>query len=126
MGMQSSIFIWRQEERLDHGVQRRAAGTSDGAERFAREKLASRYQTREQEGRIDRALVREMGALGLIAGDLAESHGGLGLSSETTGLIMENPTEGLVIVQYLADQNPASGLIPARPERSIATASRNG
>lgn len=96
------------------------------AERFAREKLAPRYQTREQEGRIDRALVREMGALGLIAGDLAESHGGLGLSSETTGLIMENPTEGLVIVQYLADQNRASGLIPACPERSIASASRNG
>ena len=33
---------------------------------------------------------------------------------------MENPTEGLIIVQYLADQNPASGLIPrARNDRSL-------
>ena len=70
---------------MAYSEEQRALRTA--AERFAREKLAPRYQTREQEGRIDRALLREMGALGLIAGDLAESHGGLGLSSETTGLI---------------------------------------
>jgi hypothetical protein len=39
------------------------------------------------------------------------------------GTSIQNPTEGRVIVQYLAAQNPASGLIPARPERLIATAS---
>ena len=64
---------------MAYSEEQRALRTA--AERFAREKLAPRYQTREQEAMIDRALVREMGSLGLIGGDLAERHGGLGLSS---------------------------------------------
>ena len=36
------------------------------AERFAREKLAPHYQTRERAAAVDRALMREMGQLGLI------------------------------------------------------------
>ncbi len=59
------------------------------AERFAREKLAPDYQKREQIGRVDRALVREMGALGLIAPELPEYLGGLGASSVTSGMIAE-------------------------------------
>lgn len=59
------------------------------AERFAREKLAPGYQARERDAKIDRALMREMGALGLIAPDLPEKHGELGQTSETSGLIME-------------------------------------
>jgi len=59
------------------------------ARRFAREKLAPGYQRREVEGRIDRALVREMGALGLIAPELPEEMGGLGAPSLTSGLIAE-------------------------------------
>jgi len=37
------------------------------AERFTREKIAPLYMAREKDGRVDRALVREMGALGLNA-----------------------------------------------------------
>jgi cyclohexanecarboxyl-CoA dehydrogenase len=59
------------------------------ARRFAREKLAPGYQRREVEGRIDRALVHEMGALGLIAPELPEEMGGLGAPSLTSGLIAE-------------------------------------
>jgi cyclohexanecarboxyl-CoA dehydrogenase len=59
------------------------------ARRFAREKLAPGYQRREVEGRIDRALVREMGALGLITPELPEEMGGLGAPSLTSGLIAE-------------------------------------
>jgi cyclohexanecarboxyl-CoA dehydrogenase len=59
------------------------------ARRFAREKLAPGYQRREIEGRIDRALVREMGSLGLIAPELPEELGGLGTPSLTSGLIAE-------------------------------------
>ena len=59
------------------------------ARRFAREKLAPGYQRREVEGRIDRALVREMGNLGLIAPELPEQMGGLGAPSLTSGLIAE-------------------------------------
>jgi cyclohexanecarboxyl-CoA dehydrogenase len=71
------------------------------AERFAREKLAPRYQAREREAAIDRALVREMGALGLIGCDLPERHGGLGLSSETSGLIIEAIAYGDLNVAYV-------------------------
>jgi cyclohexanecarboxyl-CoA dehydrogenase len=53
------------------------------AERFARDKLAPHYQARERAAAIDRKLVRDMGALGLIGTDLPERHGGLGLPSET-------------------------------------------
>jgi cyclohexanecarboxyl-CoA dehydrogenase len=59
------------------------------AERFAREKLAPHYQTREREAVVERSLVREMGRLGLIGADLPERHGGLGLPSETIGLVIE-------------------------------------
>jgi cyclohexanecarboxyl-CoA dehydrogenase len=71
------------------------------AERFAKEKLAPAYQAREREAAIDRALVREMGALGLIAGDLPEQYGGLDLPSETSGLIIEALAYGDVNVAYV-------------------------
>lgn len=61
----------------------------DTARRFARERLAPGYQRRETEGCIDRALVREMGRLGLIAPELPEEFGGLGVPSLTSGLIAE-------------------------------------
>ena len=55
----------------------------DTAERFAREKLAPGYQARARAGRLDRDLVREMGALGLIAPDLPEAYGGLAVDGVT-------------------------------------------
>jgi cyclohexanecarboxyl-CoA dehydrogenase len=61
----------------------------DTAERFARERLAPDYQKREQVGRVDRALVRVMGRIGLIAPELPEALGGLGASSVTSGMIAE-------------------------------------
>jgi cyclohexanecarboxyl-CoA dehydrogenase len=59
------------------------------AQRFAREKLAPGYMAREQVGKVDRALVRDMGALGLIGADLPEAFGGLGQTSELAGRIIE-------------------------------------
>jgi cyclohexanecarboxyl-CoA dehydrogenase len=59
------------------------------AARFAREKLASSYLKRASSHTFDRDLIRSMGALGLIASDLPEKFGGLGLDSVTAGLIVE-------------------------------------
>ena len=73
----------------------------DTARRFAREKIAPGYMSRETEGRIDRALVREIGALGLIAPELPEALGGLGQSCLTSGLIAEAIGHGDVNVAYL-------------------------
>ena len=59
------------------------------ARRFARERLLPDYQKREKTGVLDRALVAEMGSLGLLGMDLPEEFGGLGADAVTTGLITE-------------------------------------
>jgi cyclohexanecarboxyl-CoA dehydrogenase len=84
------------------------------AERFARDKLAPLYQAREQAAAIDRTLVREMGALGLIGTDLPERHGGMGLPSETTGLIIEALAYGDFNVAYVQLLGSLCGQIIAR------------
>ncbi|HJS84826.1 MAG TPA: acyl-CoA dehydrogenase family protein, partial [Acetobacteraceae bacterium] len=61
----------------------------DTARRFARERIAPGYMARDMEKRIDRALLREMGALGLLGADLPEHCGGLGAPSVTAGLAIE-------------------------------------
>jgi cyclohexanecarboxyl-CoA dehydrogenase len=84
------------------------------AERFAREKLAPHYQARERDAAVDRALMREMGRLGLIGADLPERHGGLGLPSETTGLMMEALAYADLNVSYVQLLGSLCGLIIAR------------
>jgi cyclohexanecarboxyl-CoA dehydrogenase len=66
----------------------------DIARRFAREKLMPHYQPREKSGVLDRALLREMGALGLLGADLPEQYGGLGLAGTTIGVIAEELAYG--------------------------------
>ncbi|WP_298277448.1 acyl-CoA dehydrogenase family protein [uncultured Bradyrhizobium sp.] len=71
------------------------------AQRFAREKLAESYQARATGHVMDRALVKEMGALGLIGADLPEEFGGLGESSVTAGLIVEEIARADFNVSYI-------------------------
>ena len=73
----------------------------DVARRFAREKLKPRYQAREAEPGFDRALMKEIGALGLIGVDLPEEYGGLGLSGVTSGVITEEMAYGDFNISYL-------------------------
>jgi cyclohexanecarboxyl-CoA dehydrogenase len=61
----------------------------DAALRFAADQLALGYAMREREGKLDRALVRRMGELGLIAPELPEEVGGLGVDCVTAGLVIE-------------------------------------
>ena len=73
----------------------------DTARRYAADKLAPGYQAREESGVIGRDLVLEMGALGLIAGDLPEAFGGLGLDSVSTGVIIEEISHADLSVGYI-------------------------
>jgi cyclohexanecarboxyl-CoA dehydrogenase len=59
------------------------------ARRFAAERLAPHYRQREREGRMDRATLKEMGALGFLGAEVPEELGGLGLDCVTAGLILE-------------------------------------
>ena len=74
---------------MDYALSEQQQAFRETAMRFAKEKLAPYYQKRATEERIDRALMKEMGALGLIAPDLPEQYGGLGESSVTAGIIIE-------------------------------------
>ena len=62
--------------------------------RFSRERLLPGYRQREADGRLDRALVREMGALGLLAADVPEALGGMDLDGVTVGMICEELAYG--------------------------------
>ena len=64
------------------------------ARRFSRERLLPHYIAREKTGTMDRALIREMGQLGLIGVDMPERFGGLGSSSATAGIIAEELAYG--------------------------------
>jgi cyclohexanecarboxyl-CoA dehydrogenase len=74
---------------MDYALSEQQEAFRETAARFAREKLAPHYQQRATEDGIDRAVLKEMGALGLIGADLPEQYGGLGESSVTTGIIIE-------------------------------------
>jgi len=87
---------------------------ADTARRFARERVAPGYRAREQEGRVDRALVREMGALGLIAPELPEAFGGLGVPGLASGLIAEAIGHADVNVAYVQILGSLNGAIIAR------------
>ncbi|NMG55171.1 acyl-CoA dehydrogenase family protein [Aromatoleum aromaticum] len=77
-------MVWNEDQKALQGMVRR----------FARERLLPGYQRREVADVLDRELVREMGALGLLAADVPEAFGGLGLDGVTTGLICEELAYG--------------------------------
>ncbi|HRE21230.1 MAG TPA: acyl-CoA dehydrogenase family protein [Rhabdaerophilum sp.] len=83
------------------------------ARRFSAEKIAPHYQKREIEARIDRALIRDMGSLGLIAPEIPEEFGGLGLPSLTSGLIAEQIGYGDINVAYAQILSSLTGKIMA-------------
>lgn len=61
----------------------------DLARKFAQGSVAPGYMEREKAGKMDMALVREMGALGLIAPELPEEFGGMGAPTLYSGAIVE-------------------------------------
>ena len=73
----------------------------DIARRFAQERLAPGYMGREQEGVLDRALVTQMGSLGLIGPDMPAAFGGIDASGVTSGIIMEEIARGDFNVGYV-------------------------
>ncbi len=73
----------------------------DTARRFAREKLAPQYQEGDRTGKLNRGLIREMGALGLIGVELPEDFGGLGSDSVTAGVIIDEIAYGDFTMSYV-------------------------
>lgn len=104
---------------MDFGITDEQRAIQEMARRFAQEKLAPDFQKREETGVIERSLVKEMGALGLVASDLPEAYGGLGIDGVTAGLIIEEIATADLNVSYIQLLSSLIGQIivdHARPE----------
>ncbi|MEA2738832.1 MAG: cyclohexanecarboxyl-CoA dehydrogenase, partial [Acetobacteraceae bacterium] len=86
----------------------------DVARRFATDRIAPGFMPREQQQKIDRVLIREMGALGLIGVDLPERYGGLGAASVTAGVVIEAIGYADLNVAYVQLLASLNGQIIAR------------
>ena len=73
----------------------------DVAQRFAAERLAPGFMARDAGGPLDRDLIQEMGALGLIAAEMPEEFGGSGVDSVTAGLVIEAISHADLNVGYI-------------------------
>ena len=106
---------------MDHGFSDEQEAIRATARRFARERLAPGYRAREIDGKIDRALIREMGELGLIGADLPEELGAPGLDSVTAGIIMEEMGRGDIDVAYVQLLGSLMGsIISSHAKREVA------
>jgi cyclohexanecarboxyl-CoA dehydrogenase len=77
------------------------ADLRETARRFSRDKLLPFYQRRESEAHYDRALMRQMGELGLIAPEIPEEYGGLGLTNVASGVVVEEIAYGDFNIAYV-------------------------
>ncbi len=108
---------------MEFGITEEQQAIQETARRFAQEKIAPDFQKREETGVIERSLVKEMAALGLVASDLPEDFGGLGIDGVTAGLIIEEIAYADLNVSYIQLLNSLIGRIivdHARPELAQA------
>jgi len=86
---------------MDFALTEQQQAIQEAARRFAKDKLAPGYQKRATSHHLDRELLKEMGALGLLGADLPEEYGGLGASNVTSGIITEQIAYGDFNVSYV-------------------------
>ncbi len=86
---------------MDFAFTEEQEAVRDTARRFAADRLAPAYMAGDATGELDRALVREMGALGLIAPELPEAFGGDGVDGVTAGLAIEAVSHADMNIAYV-------------------------
>ncbi|MEE4461456.1 cyclohexanecarboxyl-CoA dehydrogenase [Azotobacter chroococcum] len=86
---------------MDFAFTEQQQAIRESVARLAADVLAPRYRQREQEGRIERAVIRQLGELGCLGGELPEEFGGSGLDCVTAGIIIEEIAKGDFNVGYL-------------------------
>ncbi|GGH50319.1 acyl-CoA dehydrogenase [Comamonas phosphati] len=87
---------------------------ADAARRFAQQRVAPGFLERDRSRELDRALLREMGSLGLILPELPEAFGGLGLGCLAAGVIHEEIARADLSFSYLNLLASLNGQILAR------------
>ncbi len=81
--------------------------------RFSAEVLAPGYRKRDQEGVIEKDVIRQLGEMGLLGGELPEEFGGSGMDCVTSGLIIEEIAKGDFNVGYIPLLTSLNGQIIA-------------
>lgn len=81
--------------------------------RFSAEVLAPGYRDRDRSGRIEPEVIRQMGEMGLLGGELPEAFGGSGLDCVTSGVIIEEIARGDFNVGYIPLLTSLNGQIIA-------------
>jgi glutaryl-CoA dehydrogenase len=84
---QPPAFAWDDPLDLEGQLTEEERRVRDTARAYAQNKLLPRVLTAYREERFDRAIMTEMGALGLLGATLPESYGGAGLGHVAYGLI---------------------------------------
>lgn len=86
---------------MDFAFTEQQQAIRESVARLTADVLAPRYRQREQEGCIERAVIRQLGELGCLGGELPEEFGGSGLDCVTAGIIIEEIARGDFNVGYL-------------------------
>ncbi len=84
---QSLSFNWEDPLHLNHQLSEDERMISETARQYCRDKLLPRVIDAYREESFDRAIMTEMGELGLLGATVAEAYGGAGLSNVAYGLI---------------------------------------
>jgi len=84
---QDAAFNWEDPLDLESELSQEERMVRDTARGYAQDKLFPRVVMDNREERFDRAMVREMGALGLLGPTVPEEYGGAGLGYVAYGLI---------------------------------------
>jgi glutaryl-CoA dehydrogenase len=82
-----AAFDWQDPLNLEGELTAEERMVRDTARGYAQDQLSPRVLTAYREERFDRAIVNEMGALGLLGATLPEEYGGSGLGDVCYGLI---------------------------------------
>ncbi|EMP54512.1 acyl-CoA dehydrogenase [Marinobacter santoriniensis NKSG1] len=81
--------------------------------RFSTDVLAPGYRRRDQAGVIEKDVIRQLGEMGLLGGELPEEFGGSGMDCVTSGLIIEEISKGDFNVGYIPLLTSLNGQIIA-------------
>jgi len=85
--LKDSAFNWEDPLDLEGELSEEERMVRDTARGYAQDKLMPRVLTAYREERVDRAILPEMGALGLLGPTIPEEYGGAGLGYVAYGLI---------------------------------------
>lgn len=102
---------------MDFSLTQEQQALVEAASRFARDRLAPGYQSREKALRIEHEIVAEMAGLGFLGPELPEAYGGAGVDCLTSGLLLEQIAYGDFNVSYVNLLVSLCGQIIARYAR---------